>query len=256
MSPLLTIDRLNAYYGSAQAVFGLCLEVGEGESVALLGRNGAGKTSTLRGIVGAIRRDGDVTFAGVRISRLRTERIARMGVAWVPEDRRIFAGLTVRENIVLATRAAPPDRRMPLDALVSVFPTLESVLDRKGDQLSGGQQQLVAVARAMASRPLLLLLDEPSEGLAPIIVEQLRRQLDVLRRETGVGMLIAEQNMTFVADLAQRAYVLERGQLVYHGSVAELRSSPELQMRYLALHGAAKGASQPRLPERNDNVAG
>jgi ABC-type branched-subunit amino acid transport system ATPase component len=252
MSPLLRVDRLNAYYGSARAVFGLCLEVSAGESVALLGRNGAGKTSTLRGIVGAIHRDGDTTFAGEKIGRLRTERIARMGVSWVPEDRRIFAGLTVRENIVLATRAAPPDRRMALDAIVSMFPTLESILDRKGDQLSGGQQQLVAVARSMAGRPRLLLLDEPSEGVAPIIVEQMRRQLDMLRQETGVSMLIAEQNMAFVADLAQRAYILERGQLVHHGSIAELRSSPELQMRYLALNGA----NQSRSPERNNHAAG
>jgi branched-chain amino acid transport system ATP-binding protein len=215
-------------------VGGIDLSVSRGECVAILGRNGAGKSSTFKALVGAVRRAGEVTFDGQSIGRLKTDAIARAGVAWVPEERRIFPDLTVRENLMVAFKSAPVSRRIPMADLIEQFGMLQKLLDRKGGALSGGQQQMVAVARAMASGPRLLLLDEPSEGLAPVVTEQLTAQLSQLRLNFHVSMLIAEQNMAFVEELSSRVYILERGRVVHESGTEELARSADLQKKYLS----------------------
>ena len=234
MTDVLTVDKVSAWYGTARAITDVSLHVGSGESVALLGRNGAGKTSTFRAIMGAIQHSGERYLDGAALGRKALDKVARLGIAWVPEERRIFADLTVAENLELAWRSAR--RRGPaVHELLEVFPTLQPLAGRKGGALSGGQQQLVAVARAMACGPRLLLLDEPSEGLAPVIVHLMSEQLERLRADFGVSMLIAEQNLAFVERLTNRSYILERGQIVYEGTTNDLLQTEAVQMKYLTV---------------------
>jgi branched-chain amino acid transport system ATP-binding protein len=233
---MIGISGVSAWYGSAQALFDVDLTVGKGECVALLGRNGAGKSTTFRAIMSAgVRKTGVVDFQGTDISRWRTDHIARLGIAWVPEDRRIFAGLSVRENIEIAARSAPAGRRRSVDDILSLFPAIGSFLKQDGRTLSGGQQQLVAVARALASGPEVLLLDEPSEGLAPIIVDMLREVLGDLVAQSSVTIILAEQNLAFVNGIAQRIYVLARGAVVFDGGIGAFTEAEEVQRKYLAV---------------------
>lgn len=232
----LHLDSVNAWYGSAQALFATSLHVEAGETVGLLGRNGAGKSSTFNSIVGIdVRRTGHVEAFGEDISKATTDAIARLGVGFVPEDRRVFPGLTVLENLKLGGAAAPAEGPIGVDRLVDTFPLLEPLLGRRGGQLSGGEQQVVAVARALAARPKLLLLDEPTEGLAPVVVKQLEDSISRLPEEFGVSILLAEQNLDFVLRLATRVYVLETGRIVHSGDVAAFAADQALQERYLSV---------------------
>jgi len=185
-------------------------------------------------------RRGSVEVCGENVSRLRPEQLARRGIAWVPEDRRVFAGLTVLENLRLAAEQSVQGD-VPLDEILEALPLLKPLLKRRGDQLSGGEQQAVALARALACRPKVLLLDEPTEGLAPLIVEGLESAIARLPERFGVSVILAEQNLGFVLRLTSRVYVLETGHLVYHGTSEEFAASPDLQEQYLSVSRAHRG---------------
>jgi len=234
--PTLVLEDVDAWYRSAQALFGVSLTVGPGEVVGLLGRNGAGKSSTFNAIMNLeVRRRGRITAAGRSLDGMATDAIARHGVSWVPEDRRIFPGLTVRENIELARFASAGRGTVGIDELADALPLLRPLLGRNGNQLSGGEQQLVAVARALVPRPKVLLLDEPTEGLAPLVVEGLAEAIAALPREFGVSLLLAEQNLDFVIRLSDRVYVLETGRIMHASTTAELAADPATQQRLLAI---------------------
>lgn len=233
---VLSLSSINAWYGSAQALFDVDMKIAPGEVVGLLGRNGAGKSTTFKTIMNLeVRSTGTVELFGRSRDKSSTDAIARAGVSWVPEDRRILTNLTVRENLELARFACGRRDSVPLDDLVDSLPLLDKLIGRKGNQLSGGEQQLVAVARALVSRPELLLLDEPTEGLAPLIVEGIQEAVRSLPERFGVSILIAEQNLPFVTALASRVYVLETGRVAYEGAASEFVSNTELQERYLSV---------------------
>ena len=228
---LLSTTDLSISYGAVKAVRGSNLEVKEGEVVALLGPNGAGKSSTLRAIVGLIKSQGSVNFAGQDITGLPTERIVSLGLSLVPEGRRLFPNLTVSENLMLgATRKAKSDDLF--DDLLNRLPILRERLQQVSGTLSGGEQQQVAIARALMSRPKLLLIDEPSLGLAPTIVDAVYQLLSDLRK-TGLAMIIVEQEVMRVLKFADRAYAMSTGEIALEGSAAELRTSDEVKRVYL-----------------------
>ncbi|HTU84516.1 MAG TPA: ABC transporter ATP-binding protein [Solirubrobacteraceae bacterium] len=223
--PLLSVQNLHAGYLGIPAVRRLSLTVGPGEVVALLGPNGAGKTTTLSTIAGLLAPiSGSVRLGGQEIGGQPTYRLARLGVSLVPEDRALFGGLTVRENL----RVARSDRRLAVDDLLEVLPELEKCLGRKASVLSGGEQQMLAVGRALVSRPRLLLVDEMSLGLAPVIVERLLPVLRRIAEELGSGVLFVEQHISLALELADRAYVLNHGDLVLEGPAEKLRRNREL----------------------------
>lgn len=219
---MLAVDGLHAFYGKAQALFGLGFAVNAGEVVALVGRNGAGKSTTLKSIIGLVEARGAIEFDGRRIDALPPHARARLGVGYVPEDRRIFTDLTVRENLQVGARGRPLD----LDALLALFPNLREMLDRRAAQTSGGEQQMLAAARTLAARPSLVLLDEPSEGIAPIIVAKLAEAVRAMKKQ-GVAVLLSEQNLRFVAAVADRALLIDRGRLVGTAGVDELTHPSE-----------------------------
>ena len=236
----LDISGLSANYGASQVLFGLDVHVRDGETVALLGRNGAGKTTALHCVMGVIgSRSGSILVDGRQTIGLASHRIARLGVGLVPQGRRIFADLTVEENLRAGVRPAGSDashdrRRWTLDELLDVFPLLAKVRKSKGGWLSGGEQQVLAIARALISSPGILLLDEPTEGLAPRVVETLTEQL--LRiKGTGLTMLLAEQHVGLVGELASRAYVIDRGAVRVEGEPALLLADEEIRHAYLSL---------------------
>jgi branched-chain amino acid transport system ATP-binding protein len=238
--PLLAIDALEVNYGSVAAVKGIDLVVGEGEVVALLGANGAGKSTTLRTISGLSRpRSGTIRFAGARIDRLPPARIVRLGIAHCPEGRRVFGSLTVAENLRLGAAARADHASLPADRdrMYDLFPILRERMHQPAGTLSGGEQQMLALARAMMARPTLLLLDEPSLGIAPIVVQAIFRTLAELK-EAGVAMLLVEQNMSLALDLADRAYVLTTGAVSISGAAADLKAN------YEAVAAAYLGARQ------------
>jgi branched-chain amino acid transport system ATP-binding protein len=232
----LEVADLEAWYGQAQILFGVGLDVGAGEVVALIGRNGAGKSTTFRSLVGLVpRREGRVSFGGQDVSRLQTFEIVRRGLAYVPEDRRIFAELTVEENLAVGRR---PERvGAPLwtpDRLYGLFPNLGTMRNRLGGRMSGGEQQMLTIARSLMGNPSLVLLDEPSEGLAPKIVEQMAHAILAMKAE-GLGVLVSEQNLHFARLIADRAVVIERGRVRFSGPMADLDRNPELREAYLAV---------------------
>ena len=228
---LLTTTDLSISYGAVKAVRGSNLEVKEGEVVALLGPNGAGKSSTLRAIVGLIKSQGAVSFAGEDITGAQTERIVSLGLSLVPEGRRLFPNLTVRENLLLgAPRKAKSDDLF--DDLLHRLPILRERLQQVSGTLSGGEQQQVAIARALMSRPKLLFIDEPSLGLAPTIVDAVYQLLSDLRK-TGLAMVIVEQEVMRVLKFADRAYAMSTGEIALEGLAAELRTSDEVKRVYL-----------------------
>jgi branched-chain amino acid transport system ATP-binding protein len=231
--PMLEVDRINSFYGDSHILFDVSLKVGEGEVVALLGRNGAGKSTTLKTIAGIIRpRSGSIHFAGEPIHRLPSYAIARRGLQFVPEERRIFSTLTVDENLRLAALSAP--NPWPAERIFDIFPRLAERRRSPGRNLSGGEQQMLAVARALIRRPRLILLDEPFEGLAPVIVEEL---LELCHRlaEAEATILIVEQNVRAALELARRVYILNNGQTVFEGTREALYANPDLTARYLGL---------------------
>jgi branched-chain amino acid transport system ATP-binding protein len=232
---LLVVDDIHAAYGISRVLFGISIEVAQGECVCLLGRNGVGKTTTMRAIMGLTPpSQGHVIWKGQDIAGREPFRIARLGIGFVPEDRRIFADLTVQENLEVASQAANRPGRWTIDAIFSLFPKLSQLAERQGGFLSGGEQQMLTIGRTLMGNPELLLLDEPSEGLAPLVVENLLEQVGRLKRE-GLTILLAEQGVDFSLALADRVYVLEKGTVRYSGAAAELRGNPRLRDELLAL---------------------
>lgn len=240
-APLLDVEALDAWYGAAQVLFGLSLTIGQGEAVALLGRNGAGKSTALKAIMGSVaRRARRIAFAGEDIARAPTHLIARLGLGYVPEDRRIFTDLTVAENLDIGrqkSRLLPDGLPAPAwtqERLLDLFPNLAGMLNRRGDQMSGGEQQMLTVARTLMGNPLLVLLDEPSEGVAPVVVEQLALAIAALKKK-GLSILLCEQNFQFCEMICDRAYVIEHGELRWSGAVSALRNSPDAMRDYLSV---------------------
>jgi branched-chain amino acid transport system ATP-binding protein len=232
----LHVSGLNAAYGQAHILTDVALEVGAGEVAALLGRNGAGKSTTFRAILGLIvNRSGQVLFDGEDVSALPTYDIVRRGLGYVPEDRRIFADLTVEENLLVGRQ--PPRAGAPTwtrERLFEIFPNLSQLRHRPGGRMSGGEQQMLTIARTLMGNPALVLLDEPSEGLAPRIVEQMIEAIRDMKRQ-GLSLLVSEQNLHFARLVADRAYVIEKGRIRFAGTMAEFDSRPDIRDAYLAL---------------------
>ena len=229
----LVVTDLHVSYGLSRVLSGVSFEVGEGEVAALMGRNGAGKTTTLRSIMGLTpAHRGRVEWNGREVTAAATHRIARLGIGYVPEERRIFPGLTVEENLRIARR--PGKNQRDPNSVYELFPDLRELAGRPGGVLSGGQQQLLAIARSLVGSPKLLLLDEPSEGLAPLVVKSIQEQLVTLR-ETGLSILLAEQNLRFALALSDRVHVMERGEIRYSATAEELREDDSRLREYLAV---------------------
>jgi branched-chain amino acid transport system ATP-binding protein len=235
VTALLAVEDLHAAYGLSRVLFGISLDIAAGECVCLLGRNGVGKTTTIRSVMGLLRpTSGRVVWKGRDIAGWPPHRVARAGIGFVPEDRRIFAELTVWENLDVAARAARRPGRWTIAAVYELFPVLRELTNRPGGFLSGGEQQMLTIARTLMGNPELLLLDEPSEGLAPLVVEALLANIRELKKQ-GVTILLAEQGVDFSLALADRVYVLEKGSIRHTGPAAELRDDPALCDRLLAL---------------------
>jgi branched-chain amino acid transport system ATP-binding protein len=235
MSALLELQDVHAAYGLSRVLFGISIEVNEGECVCLLGRNGVGKTTTMRSVMGLTPPSaGHVRFKSRDITGWPPHRVARAGIGFVPEDRRIFAELSVWENLDVARRAAARPGRWTIEAITDLFPVLGNLRDRQGGFLSGGEQQMLTIARTLMGNPELLLLDEPSEGLAPLVVEALLAKVGELKAQ-GTTILLAEQGIEFSLALADRVYVLEKGAVRFAGSSAALRSDRSVLDQLLTL---------------------
>ena len=234
---MLEVSRLEAFYGDSQIIHGLDISVGPGERVAVVGRNGAGKSTLLKSIMGGgPDARGGLAWHGRSLHGLAGYQRTRLGLGFVPEDRRIFPHLTVVENLQIAARATAKGRTPATpDAMIEHFPMLAPLRGRYGNQLSGGQQQLLAVARGLLPMPSLLLLDEPTEGLAPIIVEQMAGSIDAICRAHGTGLLLSEQNLWFARRITERLHVLDTGRVVFSGTWAEFDAAPEIRNRHLAV---------------------
>ena len=234
---ILEVQDLYTSYGLSQILFGISITVDEGECVSLLGRNGVGKTTTLRSIMGLTPpRRGTVRFRGKDITGQPAYRIARLGVGFVPEERRIFPDLSVRENLEVGRKAAATSHatEWTVERVYDIFPVLANLNDRKGGYLSGGEQQMLTVGRTLMGNPDLILLDEPSEGLAPLVVRDLSEQIQRLK-ESGITILLCEQNAKFAIALSDRAYVLEKGQVRFSGTIEALQGNDDIRQQYLAL---------------------
>ena len=233
---MLEVSGLDAWYGRAQILYGVSLAVGAGECVALVGRNGAGKSTTMKAIMGLMaRRAGRVVFRGRDISTLAPYRIGRLGLGWVPEDRRVFTDLTVRENLAVARQPSRDGAPTWTEAqLYALFPNLGAMPDRPGGRMSGGEQQMLTVARTLMGNPYLVLLDEPSEGVAPLIVEEMARMIVALKK-AGVAILLSEQNLHFARLVSDRAVVLEKGEVKFDGAMEALMSDDALLRTHLSV---------------------
>jgi branched-chain amino acid transport system ATP-binding protein len=234
--PLLDVEAIETCYGLSQVLFGLSLKVGPGEMVAMMGRNGMGKTTTIRSIMGLTpARSGAIRFSGREVRRLASFRIAQLGIGLVPEGRQIFPNLTVRENLVAASanRLRSPDP-WTLDKIHALFPRLAERADNMGNALSGGEQQMLAIGRALMTNPKLLILDEATEGLAPLIREEIWNCLSMLKAR-GQSVLVIDKNVENLVRIADRHYIIERGRAVWSGTSEELIAEPELQHRYLGI---------------------
>jgi branched-chain amino acid transport system ATP-binding protein len=235
MTALLALDEIHTAYGLSRVLFGISLEIAAGECVSLLGRNGVGKTTTMRSVMGLTPPSaGHIRWRGRDIAGWAPHRVARAGIGFVPEDRRIFAELTVRENLEVGARAARRPGRWTIETVGELFPILRERRDQRGGFLSGGEQQMLTIARTLMGNPELLLLDEPSEGLAPLVVEMLCHKIGELKAQ-GLTILLAEQGVGFALALADRVYVLEKGSVRHSGPAAELRDDAALRERLLAL---------------------
>jgi branched-chain amino acid transport system ATP-binding protein len=234
--PMLEVHSLNAFYGKAQMLFDVSLEVGRGEVVALMGRNGAGKSTTIKSIMGLLQsKRGQVRFLDEDIAALEPYQIARRGLGFVPEDRRVFSELSVMQNLEVGRQAARAGvQAWTPERLFRLFPNLGEMPDRPGGSMSGGEQQMLTVARTLMGNPLLLMLDEPSEGVAPVIVEQMAHMIMTLKQQ-GLSILLSEQNLHFAQMVCDRAYVLEQGQIRFSGTMEALGANDEVQQNYLSL---------------------
>ena len=233
---LLEVANLTAFYGQAQVLFGVSLELRAGEVVALVGRNGAGKSTTLRAIMGLVDARADrLPFKGYPLAGRPSYRIARLGLGYVPEERRIFADLTVAENLEVGRQSARGGRSpWTPERLFSLFPNLAEMRHRPGSQMSGGEQQMLTIARTLMGNPEAILLDEPSEGLAPVIVQMMARAVAAMKRE-GIAILLSEQNWTFAASIADRACIIERGEIRFDGTMAAFLADEALRADTLAV---------------------
>ena len=238
--PLLQVQGLKAWYGAAQILFDVSLQVGRGEVVALMGRNGAGKSTTLKALMGMVARRGSVQFLGQDIARREPHDIARLGLGYVPEERRIFTDLSVMDNLEVGRqrpRSWPDGTAAPEwtpEKLFALFPNLGEMPQRPGGRMSGGEQQMLTVARTLMGQPLLVLLDEPSEGVAPLIVQQMARTIRALKAQ-GVSVLLSEQNLPFAEAVADRAYLIEQGQVLHEGSMADVVANPDVRKNCLGV---------------------
>ncbi|MCY4385206.1 MAG: ABC transporter ATP-binding protein [Nitrospinae bacterium] len=232
---MLSVEKINTFYGDSHILFDVDMSIAEGEVVSLLGRNGAGKTTTLRSIMGLTPpREGSVCWLGEEVQRLKPHEIARKGVGFVPEDRRIFSRLSVEENLEIGAFKLEGPSGWTLERIYGLFPKLEQLKAHKGNELSGGEQQMLAIARALMGAPRLVLLDEPSEGLAPAIVKDVGEMIGTLRDE-GIAVLLVEQNTRFACRLSDRVYIIDNGRVRFGGTVAQLEADEELKSRYLAV---------------------
>lgn len=233
---MLQVDGLDALYGKAHILFDVTLHVRAGEVVVLLGRNGAGKSTTFKTIVGLVpAHKGSVRFDGTEITRLRPHEIARLGLGYVPEDRRIFTDLTVLENLEVGRQPARTGvTTWNFDRIGRLFPNLAQMPDRTGGLMSGGEQQMLTIARTLMGNPRCILLDEPSEGVAPVIVDQMAEAIAELKAQ-GVAILLSEQNLRFAQEVADRAYIIEKGRIRFSGTMAELDANDEVRAQYLAI---------------------
>jgi branched-chain amino acid transport system ATP-binding protein len=237
MTGLLEVTGLNTSYGLSRVLYDVALEVGEGEVAVLLGRNGAGKTTSLKSIMGVIGfESGSISFRGQQIGGLPSDVICQSGLGYVPEDCRIFKGMSVRENLEVAAlpRRRPGAHEWSEKEVFALFPVLEEMVARRADSLSGGQQRMLAIGRTLMGNPELLLLDEPSEGLAPLVVGEMLARLKQLKA-TGLAILLSEQNLRFSLELADRVYIIESGSIKFSGSVDEIRKNSELARQYLVV---------------------
>jgi len=233
---LLEVDKINTFYGQSHILQDVSLLMDKGEVVCLLGRNGVGKTTTLRSIMGLVPpRAGSIKFKGREISGKEPFEIARLGIGYVPDDRRIFPDLTTFENLELARRLSPKGYgQWTIEKVYQLFPVLQELSSRKGSLLSGGEQKMLAIGRALMKNPELLLLDEPSEGLAPLVLKNLIEVIKRIRRE-NVTIFLADQNLKFCAKVADRGYIIERGTIQYHGTMKEIWQNEEIVRRHLAV---------------------
>ncbi len=233
---MLTIDKLNTFYGRAHILRDVSLEISQGDAVALLGRNGAGKSTTMKSIIGLLKpASGTVEFEGKAISGLKSHHISRLGIGYVPEERRVFRGLSVLENLSVGKQKPQKDRvEQTAENLFKLFPNLASMKDRLASQMSGGEQQMLTIARTLMGNPKLLLLDEPSEGLAPLIVAEMAKTILELKR-AGITLILSEQNLRFANLIADKAYIIEKGEIRYSGTMDDLSNNPEIRDAYLTL---------------------
>ena len=235
---LLALEDLHAYYGEAHILQGVSLTVGAGEVVTLIGRNGAGKTTTLKSIMGLVPPRGRISFDGRELAGLATHDIARAGIAYVPEERRILPNLSVSENLRLgmlgADRGSQADNGAAVEEVLTYFPRLRERYEQKGKSLSGGEQQMLAIARGLVARPKLMLVDEPTEGLSPLLVESLTEILREINRR-GTTILLVEQILEVALALSHRLYVMDQGRIQFTGSPDALRADPEIQQRFLGV---------------------
>lgn len=233
---MLEVKALDTYYGRARILSNVGLSVAAGEVVVLLGRNGAGKSTTLKSIIGMVpTAAGEITFRGQSIRGLPMHAVSRMGIGYVPEDRRVFPQLTVLENLEVGRQ--PPREGCPAwtpEKLFEVFPNLERLQERPGGQTSGGEQQMLTIARTLMGNPRLILLDEPSEGIAPVVVEQMAETIIALK-DAGLTVLLSEQNLRFASAISDRAYIIERGEIKYQGAMQELAHDREVYQAYLSV---------------------
>lgn len=231
---MLSLKDIHTYYGLSHVLFGISLEVEPGEIVCLLGRNGAGKSTTMRSIIGLTPpARGEIVFKGIACTGIKPFRMVRMGMGYVPDDRRVFADLTVAENLEIAYRRTP-NGRWNAQRVFDMFPALEGIAGRRAGFLSGGEQQMLTIARALMTNPDFLLLDEPTEGLAPLIVAELEKQIAALR-DAGLTVLLAEQNLEVALRLSDRCYIIDNGKIRFHGTGPEIRSNPAILDKYLCL---------------------
>jgi branched-chain amino acid transport system ATP-binding protein len=232
---MLEVEQIHTFYGLSHILFGVSISVESGKVVCLLGRNGAGKSTTLKSIIGiAPPRKGSIRFKGVEIAGKQPFMLVRMGIGYAPDDRRIFADLTVEDNLDIAARKAGSGQGWDKDRVFGLFPVLKEIASRRAGCLSGGEQKMLAIARALMGNPELLLLDEPTEGLAPLLVRAIEKQVSALKT-TGLTVLLAEQNVKTTLTLSDRGYIIDNGTIRYHGTVEELKKNEEVRKKYLLI---------------------